>query len=176
MDRAGYKIIFIDIDHQVIDELNRRQKYQVIFKSDKDEVVEIENVSGILANNPDAVMKAIAECSLLVTCVGKNAFEKIIPLIAKGIEKRYSICPDFPIDIILAENIREAGKLMKHSLYPLLRDNFPVDSYIGIIETSIGKMVPVMPKEIEKKDPLLVYAEPYNTLILDKEGFKKSDP
>jgi mannitol-1-phosphate 5-dehydrogenase len=33
-----------------------------------------------------------------------------------------------------------------------------------------------MPKEKEVKDPLLVYAEPYNTLILDKNGFKNPIP
>lgn len=37
-------------------------------------------------------------------------------------------------------------------------------------------MVPLMPKEIELIDPLLVYAEQYNTLILDKNGFKNPIP
>ena len=42
---------------------------------------------------------------------------------------------------------------------------------MGLVETSIGKMVPIMKTEDLEEDPLLVYAEPYNTLILDRKGF-----
>lgn len=174
--QAGYKVIFIDIDHRIIDELNRCKKYKVVIKSDRNEVIEVTNVCGVLATDNEAVMHAIADCSIMATCVGKNAFAKILPLIANGVEKRFKCKPDRPLDIILAENIRDACLLMKHGLADLLAEDFQIDSYLGLIETSIGKMVPIMPKEIESKDPLLVYAEPYNTLILDKNGFKNQIP
>jgi mannitol-1-phosphate 5-dehydrogenase len=47
---------------------------------------------------------------------------------------------------------------------------------VGLIETSIGKMVPIMTLAELEKDPLVVYAEPYNTLILDRKGFKSPIP
>jgi mannitol-1-phosphate 5-dehydrogenase len=174
--KAGYKIIFIDIDPRIIDELNRLGKYEVIIKSDVDKIIEVTNVCGVSALNKNEVINTIANCSLMATCVGKNAFTKILPVLAKGIEKRYALQPDYPLDIILAENIREACQLVKNGLSSILRTNFPIDFYIGLIETSIGKMVPIMPKEIESKDPLLVYAELYNSLILDKNGFKNPVP
>lgn len=173
---AGYNVIFIDIDCRIIDELNRFKKYKVVIKSDKDEVIEVTNVCGVRTTDNEAVINSITDCNIMATCVGKNAFAKILPLIAKGIEKRFTYRTDYPIDIILAENIRDACDLMKHGLTDLLAEDFQIDSYIGLIETSIGKMVPIMPKEIENKDPLLVYAEPYNTLILDKNGFKNPIP
>jgi mannitol-1-phosphate 5-dehydrogenase len=46
----------------------------------------------------------------------------------------------------------------------------------GLIETSIGKMVPIMPKKDVEDDILQVFAEPYNTLILDKKAFKNTIP
>jgi mannitol-1-phosphate 5-dehydrogenase len=175
--RAGYKVVFIDINYKIIDEINRRKKYEVVIKSDnRDEVLEVTNVCGIYADDTDAVMTAITDCNLMATCVGKNAFNKILPIVAKGIEKRFRLHPDSPVDIILAENIRDAQKIMKTRLAELLVNNFPVNLYIGFIETSIGKMVPIMPKAVENKDPLLVYAEPYNTLIVDKNGFKNFIP
>lgn len=173
---SGYEVIFIDIDQRIINELNKRKKYEVVIKSEKEEVLQIANVSGINANNQELAIKVIANCSLMATCVGKNALPRILPLVAKGIEKRFAKQPDLPLDIILAENIRDASTLMKDGLSALLDKKFPIDTYIGLIETSIGKMVPIMPKEIEDKDPLLVYAEPYNTLILDKNGFKDTIP
>jgi mannitol-1-phosphate 5-dehydrogenase len=42
---------------------------------------------------------------------------------------------------------------------------------VGIAETSIGKMVPIMRQEDLASDPLLLYAEEYENLILDKTGF-----
>lgn len=174
--RAGYHVIFIDVNQRVIGQLISRGRYKVVIKSEQDEVIEITNVSGILATDNEAVADAIVQCSLMATCVGKNALPKILPAIAKGIEKRFVAHPDFPLDIILAENVRGACFLMKEGLKELLGKKFPVNTYLGFIETSIGKMVPIMPKELEERDPLLVYAEPYNTLILDKNGFKNPIP
>jgi mannitol-1-phosphate 5-dehydrogenase len=37
-------------------------------------------------------------------------------------------------------------------------------------------MVPIMPLAELEKDPLVVFAEPYNTLILDGKGFKSTIP
>ncbi|NJK84846.1 MAG: hypothetical protein HC906_01560 [Bacteroidales bacterium] len=47
---------------------------------------------------------------------------------------------------------------------------------MGLVETSIGKMVPIMTSKDIEEDLLQVFAEPYNTLILDKNGFKNPIP
>jgi mannitol-1-phosphate 5-dehydrogenase len=174
--RSGYRVVFVDVDKRVIEELNRRKSYDIVVKAEKEEVIPVANVGGVLASDMELVAEAIAGCSLMATCVGKNALPKIMPAIAKGIKKRYRENPGYPLDIILAENVRDACSLVKEQLTALLPVGFPVDSYLGLIETSIGKMVPIMPREIENEDPLLVYAEPYNTLILDKNGFKNPVP
>ena len=173
---SGYKVTFIDVDHRLIDELNRRNKYSVVIKSEHEEILEITNVCGIRADDLQGVIQTLTNCSLVATCVGKNALPKILPLIAKGIENRFKVYPEYPLDIILAENVRDAYRLVKEGLTSALSKGFPVDTYLGLIETSIGKMVPIMPMEVENEDPLLVFAEPYNTLILDKCEFKNPIP
>lgn len=173
---AGYKIVFVDVDLRIISEINKRRSYRVVIKSDQDRIIEITNVLGIHTNDTDKVADAIAQCNLMATSVGKNAIKNIIPIIAKGIEKRIIIQPDYPLDIILAENSRDCRQVIKSGLITLLINNFPLDSYVGLIETSIGKMVPIIPKEISDQDPLLVYAEPYNTLILGKNQFRNQIP
>ena len=174
--RSGYQVIFIDVDQRIINELNHRKKYKVVIKSEQEEQFEVTNVCGIYANDRESVINAIAQCSLMATCVGKNALPKVLPLISQGIEKRFAERPNFPLDIILAENIRDACTLMKEGLKILLDEEFPIDSYVGLIETSIGKMVPIMLKNDAEEDPLQVFAEPYNTLILDKRAFKNPIP
>jgi mannitol-1-phosphate 5-dehydrogenase len=58
----------------------------------------------------------------------------------------------------------------------LLPEDYPLEERIGLIETSIGKMVPIMLKKDTDDDILQVFAEPYNTLILDKLAFKNPIP
>jgi mannitol-1-phosphate 5-dehydrogenase len=108
--------------------------------------------------------------------VGKNALKKIIPVIAEGLKRRQKLTPDRPLDIIIAENMRSAGEYIRSGLAELLPENYPLDNLVGLVETSIGKMVPIMTDEELKNDPLLIFAEPYNTLILDKRGFKRQIP
>jgi len=51
-----------------------------------------------------------------------------------------------------------------------------VERFVGLVETSIGKMVPLMTRKDREEDPLQVFAEPYNSLIVDRNGFKNPLP
>ena len=175
--RSGFEVIFIDINERIISELNKKKRYKVVIKSDEgDKDIWIENVRGIHGNNVDLIAGEIAKADLMAMSVGQKAIPFIAPVIAKGIKLRHQKHPDLPLDIILAENLRNAAKVVADELSKHLDKAIDLDNYIGLIETSIGKMVPIMPVGVEEEDALLVYAEPYNTLILDKKGFKNSIP
>jgi mannitol-1-phosphate 5-dehydrogenase len=174
--RSGYKVVFVDVDPVIISLLNERRSYRIIIKSEKDEEIRIENVSACSALDRETVIEEIASAALLAVSVGKKALGKVIPLIAEGLQKRYKNDPEIPLDIILAENMRSAAQYTREQLQMHLTPAFPLDSFAGLIETSIGKMVPIMPAAEFEKDPLVVFAEPYNTLILDGKGFKSSIP
>ena len=93
-----------------------------------------------------------------------------------SVKKRIQIYAAKPLDIIIAENIRNASAMFFNKLLKHLPKNFPLKSSCGLIETSTGKMVPLIPGYVKKNDPLLLWAEPYNTLILDRKGFKNHIP
>ena len=169
--RAGYQVTFIDIAEPIIDLLNQRKSYKVVIKAEKEEQLLIENVNGILATDTAAVHNAVAEADLLAVSVGKNGLVKVIPRIAEGILLREKKHSGQPLDIIIAENMRDAAEFMRHEFSKHLPENFSQEKKIGLVETSIGKMVPIMSKKDEEADPLQVFAEPYNTLIVDKKGF-----
>jgi mannitol-1-phosphate 5-dehydrogenase len=173
---SGYKIIFIDVDPVIISLLNERNSYRVVIKGEKEEEIIVRQVQAISALDRQSVIDAVATAGIAAVSVGKNALEKVLPVIASGLEKRYNDNPDNPLDIILAENMRSAADFTREQLIKNLAPGFPLDSYVGLIETSIGKMVPIMPLTEAEKDPLMVFAEPYNTLILDRKGFKSSIP
>jgi len=172
----GYKVIFIDVDLAIIALLNKRGNYRVVIKSEKDEEIIVPDVAAISAFDSEKVADAVSTAGILAVSVGKNALEKVIPVISAGILKRSVAAPDTPLDIILAENMRSAADFVKEQLKRNLPPSFPVESMVGLIETSIGKMVPIIPLAELEKDPLVVFAEPYNTLILDGKGFKSPIP
>lgn len=47
LSRGGYEVVFVDADLKLIDELNRRGRYNVIIKAEKEEILHIENVRGV---------------------------------------------------------------------------------------------------------------------------------
>ena len=172
----GYKVVFIDIDPVMITLLNQQGNYRVVIKGDKEEEIIVPNVRAVSAFDKNKVVDEVSTAGILAVSVGKNALEKVIPVIAAGLLQRYRNSPGVPLDIILAENMRSAADFVKGQLIKNLPSGFPVETLAGLIETSIGKMVPIIPLAELERDPLVVFAEPYNTLILDGKAFKSPIP
>lgn len=169
---SDYEVVFVDVYKPVITALNLRKGYDVIIKSAlPDEVIHVRNVRGVLGDDEDKVAEELSDCDIAAISVGQKGFAKVITIVAKGLIERQKKFGYKPLDIILAENMRNAGQSAKDILYTVLDKDYPVDNLVGLIETSIGKMVPIMPHTVQEKDQLLVYAEPYNTLIVDKKAF-----
>jgi len=171
--KNGYHVTFVDIDTPLIKALNETSSYIVQFVSgNASKELRIEAVSAVDARDQEKVNEAIAHADLMGVSVGKNVWPHIASSLALAIASRYNQKPGTPIDIILAENIHHASSFVSSLLLPHLPLGFPFSTYVGLVETSIGKMVPIQ----EKGDPLTLRAEPYNELIVDKEGFLQPIP
>jgi mannitol-1-phosphate 5-dehydrogenase len=176
---AGYRVVFVDVDRQLVESLNDRKEYPVVIRDsnqpDRERTLRVTNISALYAREEKGIISQIEEADILATSVGKNGLFALTGILGRGIRSRYNRYPDKPLDIILAENVRNAGDL----LLPELQKEAsacPVQDFVGLVETSIGKMVPIMTREQMAEDPLAVYAEPYNTLILDGRAFKNPVP
>jgi mannitol-1-phosphate 5-dehydrogenase len=174
--RSGYEVVFIDINKALIEELNRKGKYKVIIKSEEEEILTITNVRGIHSSDEAAISAEIADAGILAVSVGLRGLPYIMPVLAKSLLSRYNQGNHEPVDIIIAENMRNAAGYFHKELSNLLPASYPLEKMVGLVETSIGKMVPIMLKKDTDEDMLQVFAEPYNTLILDKKAFKNPLP
>lgn len=169
----GYEAVFVDINNAVIDTLNRERTYTIVIKKNNvpDKIIEVSNVRGINSRDIEAVKKIVQEADIIATSVGKNVLPIIAGPIAAGLTGRQNKHPGKPVNIILAENLHNGAEFFRNALKPHLPESFPLKDYVGIIETSIGKMVPIMPMEVIKENPTIVYSEEYNNLIMDKKAF-----
>ena len=173
--KAGYDVIFIDTVPEIIDELNSKERYKVKIKDTLPPGVSnelwVENVRGISAFNNEAVINAVAGADLISTAVGANILPRILPVIAKGILKRSA-----SVSLLFCENLRGVSEIAKDEISKIMPEDFDIESRIGFVTTSIGKMVPLMPNEIREKDPLEVWGEAYNQILADKAGFVNEPP
>ncbi|MBU4350379.1 mannitol-1-phosphate 5-dehydrogenase [bacterium] len=176
--RSGYEVVFVDINKELVKELNNKRVYKIVIKRNElpDEIILIENIRAIDSFDKEAVIREIVDADFIATAVGKHALPQIIPVIALGLQLRYKKRRKNPLDIIIAENIRNGADYLRKELENFLPEEYPFDKLVGLVESSIGKMVPLMKEEDKKKDLLWVFAEPYNTLIVDKKGFKNPLP
>ena len=173
---SGYEVIFVDVDLDLVNALKQRKCYPVVIKGKKEETLIVNNVRAVSGFDKAQVVNEISQASLLAVSVGKNALEKVIPLIGEGLKLRYQSDPGRSLDIIIAENMRSAGEFIYKKLSSCLPKEYPINRLVGLVETSIGKMVPLMTPADLINDPLQVFAEPYNDLILDRQGFKAAIP
>ena len=171
--RSDYEVVFIDINENVISKINQQHSYKVIFTSEKDEIIDVNNVRGVLFNDSIAIENELTTSNYLAVSVGKNALKFVIKLLSNLIPEILEKYPEKKFDIILAENIRNASELVRNMLIENGVHKSIIDNSIGLIETSIGKMVPVTNGPETDLD---VVAEPYNDLILDGVSFKNKVP
>ena len=170
--RGGYEAVFADVAPAVLAALETRNSYTLIDKSDAgDTRHEVGPVRAVDARDTAAVSRELEGADICATCVGAAALPIVLKTIVGAVAGR-----ERPLDIILAENLKGAAELARAAFEEAGIPAEAVRRRIGIIETSIGKMVPIMPAEVAAADPLLSWAEAFNTLIVDRDGFTGEVP
>ncbi|MCC8180315.1 MAG: hypothetical protein LIP23_05315, partial [Planctomycetes bacterium] len=159
----------------VVDALNARGRYRVTIKDSllpgQREYIDVENVCAVNLRDTDRVVEIIASADLAGTSVGAANLANACGLIAKAVVKRKA-----PLSIMLCENLHGAAAIAAGHLADTLPAGFPLAERVGLVEAAISKMVPSTPLAVRKEDPLAVWAEAYNTLYLDREGYIGEPP
>ena len=176
---SGYEISFIDVNMTVVDKLNADGKYPIyITEGDSYREYLVTGVRGVNGKDNRAVAEAIAEADIMATAVGVNILKFIAAPFAEGVRRRMALGIEAPLNVIICENMIGADSyfadLVKENLSEKETEYF--DTYIALVEPSIGRMVPATPKEIAEKNPLAVCVEEYCELPVDKNAFKGEIP
>ncbi len=172
---AGYDVVFVDVVDKIIDLLNEKKRYRIEVRDVHSKTLWVENVRAVNGKDVEKVSYEIVTADIMATAVGVENLRHIYANMTQGLNKRYKL-NNSPIDIIICENVRNSSKIFREGLLQFLPKDYPLDSLVGLVETSIGKMVPIVPEEQTRNDPLVVFAESYNKIIADKKGFKNKIP
>ena len=172
--KAGYHVTFVNTRDSVINALNAKHQYPVRYVSNAGyEDVIIDNIESINGNDVEVTSEANAECDILATAVGARVLPNIVPTLVAGMRKRWAR-GGAPLNIIICENLNDANKILEGYLKEQLTEEEKAlfDEKVGLVEASIGKMVPIQTEEMKDGDPLRICAERYGYLPVDKAAFK----
>ena len=161
----------------VVQQLQCNRRYPIrVVSTEGYEDIWIENVTAVNGNLPGAI-DAIAECDIMATAVGARILKFIVPNIVEGLRKRWAMSKG-PLNIIICENLNDANKILEGMLKENLteEEQAKFDETVGLVEASIGRMVPVQTDEMKDGEPLRVCVEHYGFLPVDKAAFKGTVP
>jgi mannitol-1-phosphate 5-dehydrogenase len=171
--RAAWRIVFVDADPRIVDALNQRETYAVeIREPDADpqrDRIAVGGFEALHVGQAGRIAEAVEAADLLATAVGGGALAKVVHSFAPGLKRR-----DRPVSVLLCENLQGAAAVAREALAAACPEGTPAP--VGFVETSIGKMVPIMPDAVRQRDPLLVWAERYNRIVADRGAFVDAPP
>lgn len=165
LHQAGYKVCFVDVNDELVDEINKRQEYTIILASEEKTAFPVNNVIALNSKDEAAVAEAIASADLITTAVGPTILKFIAPVIAKGIAKR--LCSNKkPLNIIACENMLGGSTSLKSFVYEQLTTDEQVQAaaIIGFPDAAVDRIVPLQKHD----DKLLVMVEPFYEWVVNK--------
>ena len=176
--QAGYGVTFVDVAEPVVKALQEKQTYPVRYVSNEGyQDVWVQNVTAVNGNNGAEVARCIADCDIMATAVGVRVLPWIVPNIVAGLRLRWAE-QKAHLNIIICENLMNANHVLEGMIKEKLTEEECAlfDQTVGLVEASIGRMVPVQTEEMKDGDPLRVCVEQYGFLPVDKAAFKGEIP
>lgn len=175
---SGYHTLFIDVVPELVEQINKEKQYPVKIIGDNEYTITVKNVDALLLTEKEEISNAIQRADIVATAVGARGISAVAEVLSSGIAKRLEENSISPLNIIICENLPEPKTTVYNEITSHLPQNLleSFDENIGLVEASIGRMVPIITEEVKKEHPLLVRVEEYCELPVDADAFKGDLP
>jgi mannitol-1-phosphate 5-dehydrogenase len=178
LNRSGYETTFVNRRESIVKQFQQDGRYPVrhVTSGGYEDYI-VDHVTSVSGDDMEAVAEAIADCDIMATAVGARVLESIVPNVVAGIRRRWEK-GGAPLNIIICENLNDANRIFEGMLKAQLTEAEKTlfDESVGLVEASIGRMVPVQTDEMRDGEPLRVCVENYGFLPVDLDGFKGAVP
>jgi mannitol-1-phosphate 5-dehydrogenase len=177
---AGYGIVFVDASETLISQLREAGRYTVV-RAESPELrqdVLIGGYTALSTAQTAEISEAVAAADILAVAVFPQHFAQVAQQLASGIEYRRARRRDASLDIILCTNLAHAGPQFRALLHEAVPPDGRgwLDSHVGIVESLVIRIVTKPPRELRRREPLLVWTNGYPELPVDRHGFKGEIP
>ncbi|WP_236895735.1 mannitol-1-phosphate 5-dehydrogenase [Clostridium beijerinckii] len=173
LSKAGYHVVFADVNKEVIDKINEDKKYTIHVMDVNCEEIVVENISGVISIN-DEILDEIKEAEIITTAVGLVVLPRIAPTIAKGIQLRKEAGIKTPLNIIACENAIKASSQLKAEVEKCLsqEEKAYLEEFVGFPDCSVDRIVP----PVKSENILDVVVEKFYEWNVEEKAFKGSIP
>lgn len=176
---AGWTVTFIDASIELVAALNAGSyPHETVGVSGVQRKV-LRGCTAVAAQDSQEVCNAVASANVIFTSVGSQNLPFVASALARGLLGRDT--EECPVDVFLAENLHDGAKVMRRLLIKEfnrleVRNPTAVLEYVGLVETSIGRMIPVPTQTQRREHPAFVAVEPHRQLPFDLSACRAPVP
>lgn len=161
LHQSGYRVIFADVDRDLIGALQAQPSYQVHEIGDDAQDHVVDDYTALnSATHEDEVVAAIATADIVTTAVGARILQYVAPVIAKGLNARHEKQPH--LAVIACENAIGGTDILAAEV----RKHSPAHNAI-FANCAIDRIVP------EQHGGLDVTIESFFEWVVDRTPFTK---
>ncbi len=173
---SGWHTTYVDVDPELVQALNREQGFAIHIVGPGATTIRVENVSAVHGRDLDAVAAAVDEADLVGTSVGVNALGHIVDPLAAGLARRAR--RGAGVDVLICENLLHAADFLQTRLRAALDPEAHefLARRVGLVETVVSRMIPVVEPERRAAEPLAAWVEAYNILPVDRSALRNGLP
>ena len=168
--------VFVEKADALADLINEREQYTINILGAPEKNYVVKNAKALKFSQENEIIEAIAEADVVFDAVGGKNLQEIVPFYIKGIEKKAE--KGGYLNFVTCENWKEPARILKEGveagIAPEAREY--LDNYVGFTESVIMRSGIEAPKELLKKDPLIVNVQNYWHLPVDAARVKGSLP
>lgn len=177
---SGHRVVFVEAERRLVDLLNAHHSYPLQLLdtyTGEERDLEIDGVSAVWSEDPEAVAGAVAEAAVMGTAVGVRNLEAIAPRLAAGLKRRRAGAGG-PVDLYLCENIVNAAQVLEEAVSGHLDgdDRAWVERSVGFVGTVVARMVPPRGERRAGGHPLFVVADSYRKFPYDARALRADPP
>lgn len=168
--------VFVEKADALADLINEREQYTINILGAPEKNYVVKNAKALKFSQEKEITEAIVEADVVFDAVGGKNLQEIVPFYIKGIEKKAE--KGGYLNFVTCENWKEPARILKEGveagIAPEAREY--LDNYVGFTESVIMRSGIEAPKELLKKDPLIVNVQNYWHLPVDAARVKGSLP
>lgn len=168
---SGYEVTFINRDPQVVDNLERNRRYNLLLTSSTgSREVTVDGVRAIASSNHAAAVAALRGADVIATAVCSQNLPAIAPLIAQALSGRKECC-----NIIAFENMPAAGDCLRRLVCAEMRAPEEIERH-GFSGAIISRIVTRRVGNPAADAPLTFIGEAVEDFIVDRTALRAPLP
>ena len=149
LQENNFQVIFIDINENLINKINKAKKYEIRYLNSKKENNSIENIEGVSLSDTKNLSTLIKKSELITTSVGPNYVKDVVNTVVDNNSGN-------DLNFIAFEN--------KYRCSTVTKSECEVDDKnLYFIDAVVDKIIPVQNSEL-----LDIHVEEYGSIVLDE--------